>query len=67
LSGKQHPVRFRDTHCPARENISLKEFVGKTNANYQMTEGKQAVPGEGPLLALRVRAFECFFGIDMVV
>ena len=32
-----------------------------------MTEGKQAVPGEDPLLAVRVTAFECFVVIDMVV
>jgi hypothetical protein len=32
-----------------------------------MTEGKQAIPGEGPFLAVRVTAFECFIVIDMVV
>jgi hypothetical protein len=32
-----------------------------------MTEGKQAIPGEGPFLAVRVTAFECFVIIYMVV
>ena len=32
-----------------------------------MSEGKQAVPSEGPFLAVRVTAFECFADIDMVV
>lgn len=32
-----------------------------------MSEGKQAVPGEGPFLAVGVTAFECFADIDMVV
>jgi hypothetical protein len=32
-----------------------------------MSEGKQTVPGEGPFLAVRVTAFECFADIDMVV
>jgi hypothetical protein len=32
-----------------------------------MTEGKLAIPGEGPFLAGRVTAFECFVIIDMVI
>jgi hypothetical protein len=32
-----------------------------------MTKRKQAIPGEGPFLAVRVTAFECFIVIDMVV
>jgi|GEM_PF-3411686 len=32
-----------------------------------MSKRKQAIPGEGPLLAVRVTAFECFADIDMVV
>jgi hypothetical protein len=32
-----------------------------------MTEGKQAISGEGPFLAVRVTAFECFAFIYMVV
>ena len=32
-----------------------------------MTKGEQPVPGEGPLLAVRVTAFECFAVIDMVI
>jgi hypothetical protein len=32
-----------------------------------MTEGQQAIPGEGPFLAFRVTAFECFVVIDIVV
>jgi len=31
-----------------------------------MTEGEQAIPAEGPLLAVRVTAFECFIVIDIV-
>jgi hypothetical protein len=32
-----------------------------------MTKRKQAIPGEGPFLAVRVTAFECLAVIDMVV
>ena len=32
-----------------------------------MTEGKQAISGEGPLLAVRVTAFEIFAVIYMVI
>jgi hypothetical protein len=32
-----------------------------------MTQGKQAIPGEGLFRAVRVTAFECFIVIDMVV
>jgi len=32
-----------------------------------MTEGKQAIPGKRPFLAVGVTAFECFVVIDMVV
>jgi len=32
-----------------------------------MTEWKQAIPVEGPFLAIRVTVFECFVTIDMVV
>jgi hypothetical protein len=36
-------------------------------ADYQISEGKQPPSGEGPFLAARVTAFECFVVIDMVV
>jgi hypothetical protein len=32
-----------------------------------MTERQYPIPGEGPLLAVRVTAFESFVVIDMVV
>ena len=32
-----------------------------------MTEGKQAILSEGPILAVLVTALECFLIIDMVV
>ena len=32
-----------------------------------MTECKQAISDEGPFLAIRMSAFECFVVIDMVV
>ena len=32
-----------------------------------MTEGKQAISGEGPFRAVCMTAFECFVIIDMVV
>ena len=32
-----------------------------------MTKRKQPIPGEGPVLAVRVTAFECFAVIDMVI
>jgi hypothetical protein len=32
-----------------------------------MIEEKQAIPGEGPFLVVRVTAFECFIVVDMVI